>query len=630
MLVAALVAVLQGHAANAEEPVADGQPVAEGKVAEEETAAEKVAEEGVAEEEVAEEASSLPPPDAAPEEDPHRAEELAIALAAAADSHHLEDVGLQFLMVEPGTPIYERWAFAFRPFGPLETTLAGSRGVLQVAAVGPQTRIVLDTLPRLSLLMAPSATGLRLVAIEPTTCDRCSEPERFVRDLVADVQRRGSLGDRLQLDVELISRAISDAAKWDAWAAAAEGRNQANQALARDLAGITLASVEGDVVTVRWPNGAVEPWTIRMTPRGPAIDVDLLSETSPLRLSSGDAKRFRKSEERQSEATATWEPMWRPVARGAATWLGDHVLAGGFDPLDDHVALVAWNEDIPWAAVLQVDPETRGLGSRVTIALPEDLSPTRIFSGPGAPRAAFDPWLRSAVVSLRGRLFAVPFDQGISKNISQTSGIGAVGFDAAAQPVWIDGDGVLHTADGAETLAVGAAVGVHVAETGGEAVRADGTLVRWSTEGELSEPIALCERDEGSTTPAATAATRHPIEGSWLVVCGPQTGTAFARWDAPTGVVHRVPGRIGNGRAVAWSPDGRWFAVPADDDLEAGVVVWDTEADAPALLLGERTSVNAAFSAHGHRLLTVDIDGRALVWDLDLAFRHHAVAGARR
>ncbi|MFM2163133.1 MAG: hypothetical protein RLZZ383_2645, partial [Pseudomonadota bacterium] len=29
-------------------------------------------------------------------------------------------------------------------------------------------------------------------------------------------------------------------------------------------------------------------------------------------------------------------------------------------------------------------------------------------------------------------------------------------------------------------------------------------------------------------------------------------------------------------------------------------------------------------------LLTVDIDGRALVWDLDLAFRHHAVAGGSR
>ncbi len=581
-------------------------------------------------EEMYEEPSQLPPPDAALTEDPYRAEELAIALAAAADSHHLEDVGLQFLTVEPGTPIYERWTYAFRPFGPLESTLSGSRGVLHVAAVGPQTRVVLDTLPRLSLLMAPSANGLRLVAIEPTSCDRCPEPERFVRDLISDVARRGSLGDRLQLDVELVSRAITDAAKWDAWAAAAEGRNQANQGLARDLAATTIVDISGETVTVRWPNGKTEPWTIRMTPRGPAIDVDLLSEDSPLRLSSSDAKRYRKSAERQAEATATWAPTWRPVARGAATWLGDHVLAGGFDPLDDHIALVAWNEDLPWAAVLQLDPETRGLGARVTINLPDDLSPTRIFSGPGAPRAAFDPWLRSSLVSVRGRLFAVDFASGAARALSQTAGIGALGFDSAAQPVWVDGEGVLRTADGTRTLAIGPTVGVHVDDSGGEAIRADGTLVRWTAQGELTEPIVLCEADPGSTAPAATTASRHPIEGSWLVVCGPETGSSFARWDAPTATVQRVPGRIGAGKAVAWSSDGRWFAVPADDDLEAGVVVWDAEADAPALLLGDRASVSAAFSAHGHKLLTVDIDGRALVWDLDLAFRHHAVAGGSR
>ncbi len=610
MIPAALAVALGGHPAWADEVPA---PDANGPY-----------------EETYETLSPLPPPEAALEEDPHRAEELAIALAAAADSHHLEDVGLQFLTVEPGTPIYERWTYAFRPFGPLETTLAGSRGVLHVAAVGPQTRVVLDTLPRLSLLMAPAANGLRLVAMEPTSCDRCSEPERFVRDLISDVARRGSLGDRLQLDVELVSRAITDASKWDAWAAAAEGRNQADQRLARDLGAAKVIDVAGETVTVQWPNGKAEPWTIRMTPRGPAIDVDLLAEDSPLRLSSADAKRYRKPSERQAEATATWAPMWRTVARGAATWLGDHVLAGGFDPLDDHVALVAWNEDIPWAAVLQLDPETRGLGARVTIGLPDDLSPTRIFSGPGAPKAAFDPWLRSALVSVRGRLFSVDFARGAASALSKTSGIGAVGFDGAAQPVWVDGEGILHTADGSGTLAVGPSVGVHVDGTGGEAVRADGTLVRWSAQGELSEPIPLCEHDPGTTAPAATIASRHPIEGSWLVVCGPDTGAAFARWDAPTGTVRAVPGRIEAGKALAWSSDGRWFAVPADDDLEAGVVVWDAEADEPVLLLGDRASVSAAFSAHGDKLLTVDIDGRALVWDLDLAFRHHAVAGGSR
>lgn len=147
----------------------------------------------------------------------------------------------------------------------------------------------------------------------------------------------------------------------------------------------------------------------------------------------------------------------------------------------------------------------------------------------------------------------------------------------------------------------------------------------------VSAPAALAEPKEvpavrTAVCPSSVAgATRSPTSGHWLVVCGPGDRQSFATIRMPGALVEPM-GDIGTpSPAAAWSTSTSQLAVPAAPELDAGIVIWDQLRGVPWTVIGRQRPVSAAFSADGSQLVTTDIDGALVLWDLALAHRRFPV-----
>jgi len=75
----------------------------------------------------------------------------------------------------------------------------------------------------------------------------------------------------------------------------------------------------------------------------------------------------------------------------------------------------------------------------------------------------------------------------------------------------------------------------------------------------------------------------------------------------------RVRSHHDHGRAIAYSPDGRWIASGAED-----ILLWNASTQAPVQRLTHHAIVwNLVFTPDGRRLVSTHGDGAVLVWNLD-------------
>lgn len=141
----------------------------------------------------------------------------------------------------------------------------------------------------------------------------------------------------------------------------------------------------------------------------------------------------------------------------------------------------------------------------------------------------------------------------------------------------------------------------------------------------LAEPKEIPAVRTAVCPSSVAGAMRSPTSGHWLVVCGPGDRQSFATIRMPGALVEPV-GDIGTpSPAAAWSVSTSQLAVPAAPELDAGIVIWDQLRGVPWTVIGRQRPVSAAFSADGSQLITTDIDGALVLWDLALAHRRFPV-----
>jgi hypothetical protein len=569
---------------------------------------------------------------------------LAEEIVRHARGHRLDrDALTRFIHPGPSESSYLRWKEALRPYGPVEQVLAASRGVLHIAGGPGYVRVVLDTLPVLSLVLEDPGEGLRVSGIEATTCVDCDERRRFVLDLLADVRRRGELGDRLQPDLELITRGGSGAdvgGRWDYWSVAAEDRLRTDLDVVRRLASARVLSSEGEIVTLGWDSGATDTWRVVPTRRGWAVVYDDLGPDSPLRLPASDVRQWRKLSTRQEAAVATWQPLWRPTGLGAGRVVGQRAIGGTWDPHDETLLLTLFDREIPWAAVMRVDPSTGDVMERVALPLPDQQEQRYVGQVVRPPLMVTDATLTHLSIGVLGRIWSLDRAAGAVTELGRVKNLTALTLGRDGSTRWVGADGALAPAI-PDAPNLGEVVAFHV-EAGDptrfEAVLADGRLASWPPEAPPPPPAPATRPPEEAAPPPAVftpacpshavAAARRPEDGSWLVACGPEDAVAF--------VIVWEPGRApeawgtegapaSSTAAAAWSPSGRYVAVPAPADLEASVVVWDLLSERPDVVVGVERPRSVAFSPDGSELLVVDERGQAVLWSLDAARRRASV-----
>lgn len=488
---------------------------------------------------------------------------------------------------------------ALTPDHPVGAALASRSG--PEASAGPDyVRVTYPGTPNLSLVLDDA---LRLVEVAATHCVRCTEPERWVEDLLADVTERGNQAHRLLPGVELfVDPELSRLG--ESWVGALQVRNHEAGQLEALLAEAEVVGSDEQAVRVRYRSGVEDVWTVRWSDRGWQLDYGALPEDSPLRMSRSGGQRWRSANAVRSAALEAWRP--RRLEQGPGVRLGHSVVGGGFDPRDGTVLLVLLELDRSLSALVRIEPDTGEVLAR--IPLPSIGRSTNLPTEGWYARwpVTLSPDASRIAVSLPGRVRVFDVQTGRSLEHVRTAEVTAVGLSGdalaygdawgriRAPGIWarLPAAPVLLTPEGKDWLAVDAEGGV------------------WRI-GAGTEPERLAVSCCGRAVDAAVSGHADEV----LVGCGAECGVAAHRvslvGDPTVGLGERPSGRAG----VATGPMGRWRCSGAPLGSAGPVTLWD-EGVRRGSLGADAAVKQVLFEPSGERLLTIDVAGEAWLWDL--------------
>lgn len=316
----------------------------------------------------------------------------------------------------------QSWLHALRPGGPSQSVLRHARGILHVSEPGAagHRHVVLDSQPRLLVHVQPDG---RLRALRPTACDRCTDSERWVRDLQLSLKASGGHGPRLRVatDLDLTDHLTANRhLSTHRWPALLDRRLRDDLALRRQLSRSRILSAHGSEVRLQWAGGPEDVWTVRFEDGEGRLVYDALPASSPLRLSLAASRKWRGQTTRHAVRTASWEPSWAPLSDGHGVEIGHGAVAAVVDPHDETVLVVALDIDRTLSSVFRVDPWTRRVVNRIDLPVapqgrhvpvpewtrrwPAALSPDTHHLAVASPAGLLLVDLRTAEVTSRGWL----------------------------------------------------------------------------------------------------------------------------------------------------------------------------------------------------------------------------------
>lgn len=515
------------------------------------------------------------------------------------------------------------WMHALAPDGPLTLALTRAGGIVHLSREEGPVRVVVEGSPLLSFLVDTAAEPV-IVGVEPTTCSVCDERTRFVRDLLADVRRRGAIGQRLRVGVEL------DVATWMEahrelderhWAEWLDQWIRTDADVAERLATATVFDHEGDLVHVRYADGAEDTW--RVTWHGSSgwrIDYATLAPDSALRLTDDDALAWRKPETAADVTLRTWRPSWRTLADGAGRVIGQGAVGAAYDAWTGTVVMAVMSADRAASAIFRVDPTSGEVIGRTALPLFDEDAAYPAGSWYRRWQFALAPdGQRAAVVTPDGVVIADLASGTTSRLARHPSRVTALAF--ASDGTLVEGLSDSRLVWGADTWAfadAGPVIAIHADSRALSVVTGRGEV--WQVDRKTGQSERRWVACGGTVTDAAFRVR----DGSWLVSCaegGPRTHEVVPWF---RGDVYGWGTAGGGGAGTAWTGDGNHYAVPGADGV--GVEVWDDLENRPEVTLGRRVLRAATFDVGGSHLLGLTVDGDVLWWDLVAARRLHFLA----
>ncbi len=432
------------------------------------------------------------------------------------------------------------WETALAPQTALGQLLR-TRPVVNTVATGPDyVRVVFDTEPRISVVVRSADHGPQIDSLSVTTCGSCAEPERFVRDLLWDVQHRGGTlrlmpGVELAVGTRLQNVPGNEDTRWvSAWM-----RHRGGKHLAHLLDGASVQHVDESLFTIALVDSQVDTWRVVWRDRRWQIVYNDLAEDSPLRLSTTEASSRRRS-----------RPVWTPTFQeeSGVLVLGEAVIGLAVEPMTDTVLLAVLDVDGTYKTVARVDPYTQT--QLDTMDLPDIDTLAQTETGWfGRWKTALSASGQTLTVSIPDRVVTMDTRTGHARTVGGQRVIALSATDAGP---WIsDANGPVRTPDGRVRRHTTGLVGL--SPDGTTAITAAGDVV-FMMEPEVPAVASTCNGD-------ARGATLSPDGQTWAVACGPATGLSLAFVGVDGIGVYSIRGDGSHSGAVAWSPTGARVAV---------------------------------------------------------------------
>ena len=496
------------------------------------------------------------------------------------------------------------WLERLAPERPIGTTLLGVRG--PVAAIrGPAyQRVLVGASPGLSVLVVDVEGSTRILELAPRWCALCTERVHFAQGLIADVARRGRDSHRLLPGVELDLTAHHDAHGLDQdWIGVLSLRDGQGAHLVSALRGARVVGQQDDVVTVAYADGSRDTWRITWSSGRWRIDYAALADDSPLRMSSAQARHWKRPEHRATSALEAWRPSFRTLD-GVGLAVGQGAVDAWPDPRDGTVLVVVLDVDRVLTAVFRVDPETRQVLERIPAPLadPRTQLPLKAWGERWPTSLSAD----GTQLALTGpnRIWRLSLRDGQKRLVSKGEARWLAFEPGTRDRLWAGRAHSLLIAGNTGTerrRTPSAVLGVVRAGDRTSAVAADGSWFDIDTGEVLGQ---VCCGGVHDTAP-------HPLGGRLLASCAKDCDHAAAWVSADT--VTPVPGAGSSGPGASCSPTGRWFTTSSS----SGLLLWDAERGRPAARLPLTDVRTVRWSPDGTHLVTVGGDGVVGWWSVD-------------
>lgn len=539
----------------------------------------------------------------------------------------------------------ERLSAALAPTGPLGSALR-ERPELAAVQVGPDyTRVVLATDPHLSFVVVRRGGRVCIRRWEITRCASCSEPERFVTDLVADVQegRARRLVPGLDLDPDAAVEPGPSPPTGETappplpepgteartrWLSAWYIRNQNAGFLRYFLHGARVLGTDLAGVRVELRN-RVETWPVHYEAGRWMLDYAGLPLDSGLRLHPEEHRRWRfdASFVRQ-KAAQWWLPYLHPLS-GGGVLLSEQAVGVGYDPIHDRWLLALQRADRRLALLAGLDTDGQvtlrvplpSWPARVPIPVPDTTAAWRFQPSPAGDRVFLAGAGRWWLVRVEdGRATAGP--RGLLGRLR------AVDWSPDGRHVAVgDGNGNVALVDTA-TAAYGEIrytdSGSAGAPVAGLAFFAGGTrlVVAWrdGTLRELRVPDLEVESSSDSLCCGQVESLQlQPRLGRVLLGCGPActpVSLAVLPLSAPGGETRVGDVRL-SGLPIGSPPlQGRW-TVLGYHGQEGRVALCTARDLTPQAMFGTEVPLGAAWNQDASHVVILDRQGRAVLWPVE-------------
>jgi len=515
------------------------------------------------------------------------------------------------------------------PGGDWRAVLA-RRPRVQGTVPGPDyTRVVLqDT--GWTLAVRQVDEGLVVDRVAPSACGLCSEPERFVADLLAQVDGRDAAGRRLLPGAELAVQPWLDdqgPADQQRWSWALQNRNARAGYLwwlLRDAQVVGPAA--GQAVQVSLETGT-EIWPVIYRDHRWQVDYAGLPPDSALRLPEDQVAHWTSTGQVRLETLRYWRPTWR--AQADTVLVDDAALFVAPRALQGDVVLYHQDMGSRWAMIATLDPDT----GQVQGAVPAPRVPMSFF----LPTSGWWDWLELAL-SPDGRHLAVGVQTRLQVVAVDTGDVvlSATGLPRVTALSWSPDGRHLVVGDifGGNSLYRGPDFGrVGQARSSGRAILGHA----WLADGLLAVDAAGAVHRyrlpdlsaEGVVDKACCGAVhgveRLPFTGEVVVGCAGTCAPAWLwRWDpvnaGPPEVLAdaRLDASAG---LVSADPTGRWLVVGHRGEGGA-MALWDLRAGRIAATFAELPLRQISWSPEGGSLWGIDQAGRSWRWDVALLLAH--------
>ena len=198
------------------------------------------------------------------------------------------------------------------PGGDLYKDLVRSPAIYGSVEGPDYVRVVLEGGEWLTVVVGSSNGRPKVRAFETSSCGLCSEPERYIRDLIAEVQATGDASHRLLPGIELLTRSVYPENEWrrERWIWAYVNRAAGSGHTTRVLRDASVVDSNGRLVSVNLGD-RVEIWPLVYLKERWWLDYAGLEEDSVLRMGKSEAESWTRASTVRSARLSNWQPDWR-------------------------------------------------------------------------------------------------------------------------------------------------------------------------------------------------------------------------------------------------------------------------------------------------------------------------------